>query len=95
MTLYIIYFRGINANVISLLEKLTRRNCVFLKPILIIHGYIQVISFKTSLRKVKVKLVLQVTFKLYLFNSFKTKFDRVKTSSKMFDESIKYWKRAR
>ena len=49
MTLhYIIYFRRINADVISLLEKLTRRNCVFLKPILIIHGYIKVISFKTS-----------------------------------------------
>jgi hypothetical protein len=36
---------------------------------LIIRGYIKVISFKISLKKVKVKLVLQIPFKLCLLNS--------------------------
>ena len=53
-------------------------------------NYSWVYKGKIPAKKVKVRLVLQILFKLYPFNSFKHKFDRMNTSSNMF---IKNWKR--
>ena len=87
------YFRCINAYVISLSGKLTPGICVLMKLGLSIRGYIKVRFIRIPLKKVKVKLVFKIRFNLYLSSSFKYKFDRVNTSSSMFAGSIKYWKR--